>query len=74
MAQPKFKNGDIVYLDPVGDRRSADKGKVLGVTRYLDGSVGYVISVANLGGGVVRHHVTQDEVQPIAKPASAEVI
>ena len=52
----KFELGEIVVLDPTGERNNGHRGKVIGRTEYLDGSVGYVVSCADMHHGITRHH------------------
>lgn len=61
MSEPKFKNGDIVFLDPCGGMRGP-KGKILGTTHYIDGSIGYVVSCCDFGAqSVTRHYISEYE-------------
>jgi hypothetical protein len=61
MSEPKFKNGQLVILDPLGSDRGP-RGKILGTTHYIDGTFGYVVSCSDFGsGGIVRHYVSEYE-------------
>ena len=61
--EPKFKNGDIVCMDPTNKRRGVN-GKIVGVIHYVNGTFGYIISYAAFGGesAVARTFVGEDEI------------
>lgn len=63
MAIFKFDLGQIVVLDPTGERRYGHRGKIIGRTEFLDGSVGYIVSCADIQGPIVRHHLNECEIQ-----------
>lgn len=58
----KFDLGQIVVLDPTGGHPNGHRGKVIGRIEFLDGSVGYVVSCADIQNTIVRHHVNECEI------------
>lgn len=62
MKSPKFKNGDIVYINPVSS--GGLQGKILGVIHYIDGTFGYVVTHVIYGsnGGVQRTFLGEEEI------------
>ena len=62
MPAPKFALGDIACPDPTG-RGLGTKGKVTGITDYIDGSIAYTVSVFNRHeDNITRHVVGEDEI------------
>jgi hypothetical protein len=65
MKKPKFKMGQNVFVDPTG-RGRGDMGKVIGVTHWIDGSIGYIVSVAGIAGqAVIRHSLSESEIMAV---------
>lgn len=63
MISPKFNNGDIVILDPVGDGRGLT-GKIISVMHNIDGSFDYLVSHATFGAtSITRIMVAETEIQ-----------
>jgi len=51
-----FTLGQIVKISPCGGDRHASRGKIIGITAYLDGSTSYTVSTTDgSNGGTVRH-------------------
>lgn len=67
MSEPKFKNDQIVVLDPVGDR-DMPTGKVIAVLHNRDGSFNYVVSRFDAYQQcVVRHTVDECEIHAVSE-------
>ena len=62
----KYALGAIVILSPVPGERGP-KGKVIGVTSWLDGTTGYVVLTFDglSGRGYTQHQVSGDFIQPV---------
>lgn len=56
----KFALGDIVVLDPTGQEKRP-RGKIIGRTHYIDGSISYVVSTI-FGGEIMRQHISEHEI------------
>mgnify|MGYP006908211021 FL=1 len=62
MNEFEFELGVIVVVDPTGRGKGA-KGKVVGHTKYIDGSVGYLVSCADyVSGAVARYHLHSSDI------------
>ena len=53
--------GSIVVLDPT-HRNQVPLGRVIGYTRYENGSIDYVVSTQGVCGGLTTHYVTETEI------------
>jgi hypothetical protein len=65
---PEFTHalGDVVALAPTGTEVFPLHGLIIGHTVYIDGSIGYALSVSS-DVGITRHTVSPHEVRAIAK-------
>lgn len=57
--EPKFKNGDIVKLDPTG-RGNGATGKIIGIVHMIDGGFCYFVATYTFGADAVARHVLNE--------------
>jgi len=70
MSGIKYGFGDIVIIDPVGDGYNCIKGKVIGITTYVDGTDAYTISAIDEMNGILRRHLVSPSEMVLVKAAS----